>query len=499
MTEQEFLEHHGLRRNPFADEDAQTDVVFKEYCLDHSYHPAWSKVFGDPREPAAAIVLGPKGSGKTAMRLQMVAQLLSHNRAHPEQRVFFVEYDDFNAYLGPLQSRLPARIRQHPEKVLASVQLWDHLDAILCEATTTLVDGILNEPGLQPESQQFADPPLAIERLDPGQKRDMLLLAACYDQSRRGTFPERFRRLARQLRHFNLSTWVWPGLGIAGTLLAGVLGCWLIVGERLAWLHGLMLILLIAIASWLPYLFRYAGRWLTARRLVKHVRVGRRDIPNLGRLLMRFTNSELASQPLPTSRRSDDRYALLDKLQLLLRTLGLHGMIVFIDRVDEPELVNGLADRMKALVWPLLDNKLLKHPGLGLKLLLPSDLQYYLDRETREFHERARLDKQNFIGSFEWTGEALFDVVVARMRGCSQDTDVNPRRLFDDRIADARLIAAMQTLRTPRNLFRFLYRLIAEHCKQFRSSAPSYRISSETLEATLAVFLSELQHSAINP
>ncbi|MFN9911425.1 MAG: hypothetical protein ACK53L_02505, partial [Pirellulaceae bacterium] len=75
-------------------------MVFKEYCLNHSYHPAWSQLFGDPREPAAAIVLGPKGSGKTAMRLQMVAQLLSHNQAHPEQRVFFVEYDDFNAYLG---------------------------------------------------------------------------------------------------------------------------------------------------------------------------------------------------------------------------------------------------------------------------------------------------------------------------------------------------------------------------------------------------------------
>ncbi len=36
-------------------------------------------------------------------------------------------------------------------------------------------------------------------------------------------------------------------------------------------------------------------------------------------------------------------------------------MIVIVDRVDEPDLINGLAERMKLLVWPLLDNKLLKH------------------------------------------------------------------------------------------------------------------------------------------
>ena len=31
MKIQQFLEHHGIVRNPFAEEDAQTDPVFKDY------------------------------------------------------------------------------------------------------------------------------------------------------------------------------------------------------------------------------------------------------------------------------------------------------------------------------------------------------------------------------------------------------------------------------------------------------------------------------------
>ncbi len=69
MTEQEFLEHHQLTRNPFADEDAQTDAVFKEHCIETTFHPAWSKALGDPSEPATAIILGPKGSGKNGYAL----------------------------------------------------------------------------------------------------------------------------------------------------------------------------------------------------------------------------------------------------------------------------------------------------------------------------------------------------------------------------------------------------------------------------------------------
>src|SRR5438067_13445952 len=85
MKVQDFLEHHGIGRNPFAEEDAQTDPVFKEFCIDSTFHPSWDKVYGDPAEPATSIIFGEKGSGKTAMRLQLARHLERHNERHPGQ------------------------------------------------------------------------------------------------------------------------------------------------------------------------------------------------------------------------------------------------------------------------------------------------------------------------------------------------------------------------------------------------------------------------------
>ncbi len=500
MTEQEFLEHHNLVRNPFSDEDAQTDAVFKDFCIESIFHPAWSKAYGDPAEPATAIVLGPKGSGKTAMRLQIAKHLQQFNRLNPERRVFFIQYDDFNAYLGPLQQSLPARIRENPEKVLKSVQLWDHIDAMICQSMTLLVDKILSksspnatDDGLNIDGKKVAD-------LDRSQKRDLLLLAAIYDQSRLGTFESRWSQLRRLVRYTNFSTWNFFSMGMVGTVLAVLLTYVLTSTDTLEFQNSLAFGLAFLGLAWLPYFFRYAKHFWLAVRTIRNVRVSRRDLLRLTKVFMQIPAGELAAQPVPTARRSDDRYAMLDKLQLLLRSLDFRGLIVLIDRVDEPDLVNGRPERIQSLVWPLFDNKLLKHPGLGLKLLLPNDLQYYLDRESREFNERARLDKQNFISNFEWTGEALYDVVVARMKACSKDgTHPSPSQLLEATVTEQRLILAMQGLRTPRTLFRFLYRLIGEHCKTHRSAAPQFKISSETFEANLAVFQSELTRAAAGP
>ena len=70
MRIQQFLDHHGIARNPFAEEDAATDPVFKDHCIDSTYHPTWDKIYGDPREPSTAIVFGEKGAGKTACNFQ---------------------------------------------------------------------------------------------------------------------------------------------------------------------------------------------------------------------------------------------------------------------------------------------------------------------------------------------------------------------------------------------------------------------------------------------
>jgi hypothetical protein len=99
MRIQQLLDHHGIASNPFADEDAQTDLVFKGACIRNTFHPTWDKIYGDPSEPATAVVFGEKGSGKTALRLQIARHLTDYNAEHPDHQVFVVSYDDFNAFL----------------------------------------------------------------------------------------------------------------------------------------------------------------------------------------------------------------------------------------------------------------------------------------------------------------------------------------------------------------------------------------------------------------
>jgi pantothenate kinase-related protein Tda10 len=116
MKVQQFLDQHGIARNPFAEEDAQTDPVFKEHCIESTYHPTWDKVYGDPSEPATSIIFGEKGSGKTAMRLQLARHLEHYNSDHPGQRLFVIHYDDFNPFLDRFRDRLSNRNRR-PERV----------------------------------------------------------------------------------------------------------------------------------------------------------------------------------------------------------------------------------------------------------------------------------------------------------------------------------------------------------------------------------------------
>lgn len=56
-------------------------------------------------------------------------------------------------------------------------------------------------------------------------------------------------------------------------------------------------------------------------------------------------------------------------------------MIVLVDRLDEPHLMTAEVDQMRTLLRPMLDNKFLKNPGIGFKLLLPMELSHYIDRE----------------------------------------------------------------------------------------------------------------------
>src|SRR5687768_7088602 len=142
MKIQTFLEHHGIGCNPFTEEDAQTDPVFKGHCIASTYHPTWDKVYGDPAEPATSIVFGEKGAGKTAMRLQIARHLEEYNAAHREGRVYTIEYNDFNPFLDRFRDKLSPRQRR-PDRVLQQWKLWDHMDSILSLGVTQLVDRLL--------------------------------------------------------------------------------------------------------------------------------------------------------------------------------------------------------------------------------------------------------------------------------------------------------------------------------------------------------------------
>jgi hypothetical protein len=481
MKIQQFLDYHGIAGNPFADEDAQTDLVFKGACIRNTFHPSWDKIYGDPSEPATAVVFGEKGSGKTAIRLQLARHLADYHADHPEHQVFVVEYDDFNAFLDRFRDRFSGR-RRRADRALEHWRLWDHMDGILSLAVTQLVDRILEVK--QARHAAARDEPLPIDRLDAAQIRDTLLLAACYDQSTAENLAQRWRRLQRKLRFRTWPAhWDWA-VGVLITLAVVGLFAWFAPEKFLGpWPY------LLIVAGWLPWLWRTIKSYWTAWRITRNARVLNRSTNLLRKVLSRFPSGKIIGQPLPARQRTDDRYELLTKLQGVLRSMHFDGILVLVDRVDEPYLINGSTDLMRALVWPMFDNKFLKHPGLGLKMLLPSELERLIDREDRDFHQRARLDKQNLIRSLSWTGQSLYDMANARIAACVKEhRTVKITDLFDEQVDQRRLMDAFATLRVPRHLFKFMYRLFTTHCNAHSEEQPVWKISSGEFESVLAVY-----------
>jgi hypothetical protein len=68
------------------------------------YHSEFDKIMGDLRRPSSAVVFGEKGSGKTAIRLQISRRISEHNVANPGAMVLLVPYDDVNGYLDRLRA-----------------------------------------------------------------------------------------------------------------------------------------------------------------------------------------------------------------------------------------------------------------------------------------------------------------------------------------------------------------------------------------------------------
>ena len=292
-----FLQHHGIAGNPFAEEDAQTDTVFKRRCLASVHHPAWNKFFGSPVDPSTALVFGEKGSGKTALRLQAESELESHNQANPLERVFVISYDDFNPFLDNCKTSLGA---SKLDDVLEKWRLEDHMDAILSLGVTKLVD-LLNAERVN------------LTTLSVDQRRDLLLLAALYDASTKAPIAKRWSRLRRQSGFRSLWSRRDLQIGFGTTLVVIAL---IAAFPSFLTLKVIPWLLVPILGGWLYWGWRLIRAEWFARDIRRGQRVLSRDPAALRWELLWFKPLELGGQPLPraSSPSSEERYGVITQV-----------------------------------------------------------------------------------------------------------------------------------------------------------------------------------------
>src|SRR4029453_8541015 len=171
-----FLSHYEITENPFQAEEARHDAVFARVemaCL----HPDFPKILGGFDRPSSAIVFGERGSGKTAIRLQIEDLLAEHNRAQPENRCLPLLYDDLN----PALDRFGRRTRAgSPSETLNQFRLVDHLDAQMNAIVPRLVDRLLGDSSDPRPIQLDEQPAKRLRSADRKTKLDLMALQLCY-------------------------------------------------------------------------------------------------------------------------------------------------------------------------------------------------------------------------------------------------------------------------------------------------------------------------------
>ncbi len=513
MTIPEFLEHWSLAENPFQGEEARNDGVFRRMLRESwgaslremaasdasgnapstpiaTFHSDFAKVLGDLARPGSAILFGEKGSGKTAMRLQIASRVTAYNRENPERKTLLVTYDDLNAFLDKFHERVHGKT---PLESFQKFRLVDHLDAILLQVVPRLVDGLLGIGSPDDGLELGEDPRRVIRRMPKALKRDLLLLQCVYDRVEQSDL--RTKLLRQKLGLWRPVHWL-----LADTILS--IGPVLIIAYvvwsqffppadiQKEWLNygffALVGLYLVALGKFFAF-----DRLVTlnaGRRLRKQIRVGGRTEIGFSRSLRQLDKSGRESTQLPITDSDEPRYAMLQRLRRVLRQFGYEGMIVVVDRIDEPTLVSGDPDRMRAIVWPMLNNKFLQQDGLGVKLLLPIELRHALFRESNAFFQEARLDKQNLIERLGWTGSSLYDLCESRLRACVAAGKGDPSKplalldIFAEDVSRQDVIDALDQMHQPRDAFKFMYRCLTEHCALVTSGERKYRIPRHVLE-----------------
>ena len=107
-----------------------------------------------------------------------------------------------------------------------------------------------------------------------------------------------------------------------------------------------------------------------------------------------------------------------------------------------------------------------------------------LRREGPEFYHQARLDKQNMVERLEWSGTTLYDIASKRMAACTTK-DAKAEKLtdlFDEGVSQSTLIDALDQMHQTRDAFKFLYRIVQEHCMSNSDDNPVYKIPAHVVE-----------------
>ncbi|MEM9018987.1 MAG: hypothetical protein AAGC44_00370 [Planctomycetota bacterium] len=488
MIAETFFKHYGLTDNPFAAEEARLDPIFTRLDRGGTEHPDFPKILGEIDQPSTSVVFGEKGSGKTAIRLLMGKKINEHNQS-ADAPVLVVAYDDLN----PVLDKLLQRRKQDTQAMLSKFRLEDHQDAILARAMTKLISAILGQPDQTPEPVPESQWAARVKKLQKQTRLDLAVLAALYDEPASGSPVPRFKKLRRKLRlgPYLPLWWVSTKAIVMSVAAIALYVTWRLVEAPPVWMLPTAIVaLLCCLALWGHWCYHFGRLYQRSRRAVKEMPAVTRSSKDLRSMLEMIRPGQLAGQPIPEPPRpnqslGDSRYQLFRRFVSALTELGFAGMIIFIDRMDEPTLVHGDTARMKAITWPMFDNKFLKQDRVGLKLLLPLELRYEVNRESSAFFQEARLDKQNLIDRLEWSGPTLYDLCNQRLTACHNAEGEPPtlRSLFNEDVSRDMVIDALDQMHQPRDAFKFLYAVIQEHCKLVPADQPDFKIARLTLES----------------
>ena len=270
-----------------------------------------------------------------------------------------------------------ARVVADPKKELApfkAFRLVDHMDAVLALSVERVVSALCKEGPDRPVADLGDEPVKSVRKLPVSLRQDLMTLGALYDRADvDGTRASRLRRVLKLAPP--RGSLLWQALEWGGWLPAALVGFGASASPGETVQQVLMLLAAVLLVAYLGVLVkRLLVDRLLMRSLAGKVRDSMSALPRTRESIaasLRWLDPGQRRGPMvPWHEVSDEAlYASLDALRRVLARFGYTGVLVLIDRVDEPALVNGDPDKMRELMWPLFNSKFLQQDRFGVLAL----------------------------------------------------------------------------------------------------------------------------------